>query len=196
MFKTGLGIVREEGVLKLWTGFTPAIWRHIIYSGSRMLLYEKLRDDVFHKNLDGTFTIWKSVIAGVTAGATAQFLSSPADLVKVQMMMEGRRRLMGEPPRVKTASDAFMKIYRQGGFRGLWKGSIPNVQRAAVINLGDLTTYDTAKSHLLKYTQLPDSYVVHFLSSVCAGFVASVVGTPADVIKTRVMNQPTDKNGR
>lgn len=32
-------------------------------------------------------------------GAIAQFLASPTDLVKVQMQMEGRRRLEGLPPR-------------------------------------------------------------------------------------------------
>ena len=31
--------------------------------------------------------------------------------------------------------------------------------------------------------------------SACAGLVASIMCTPADVIKTRVMNQPTE-NGR
>lgn len=98
----------------------------------------------------------------------------------------------------------------------MWKGSIPNVQRAALVNLGDLTTYDTAKQVIMKKTGLPDSHLLHclsrfvtvivfainlilqltvFLFSVCAGLVAATLGTPADVVKTRVMNQPTDKNG-
>jgi len=29
-------------------------------------------------------------------------------------------------------------IFREGGFRGLWKGWVPNVQRAALVNLGGL----------------------------------------------------------
>lgn len=41
----------------------------------------------------------KSAIGGVTSGALAQFIASPADLVKVQIQMEGRRRLLGKPPR-------------------------------------------------------------------------------------------------
>lgn len=35
----------------------------------------------------------------------------------------------------------------------------------------------------------------HVCFSICAGLVAATLGTPADVVKTRVMNQPTDKNG-
>lgn len=45
-------------------------------------------------------------------------------------------------------------------------------------------------------TSLPDCHTVHIISSVCAGLVAATMGTPADVVKTRVMNQPTDANGR
>jgi len=36
---------------------------------------------------------------------------------------------------------------------------------------------------------------VIYYFSICAGLVAATLGTPADVVKTRVMNQPTDKNG-
>ncbi|XP_014278841.1 mitochondrial uncoupling protein 4 isoform X2 [Halyomorpha halys] len=195
MVKTGLGIVHEEGFLKLWQGITPAIYRHVVYSGIRIVTYEYLRQNVLKKNDDGSFPIWKSAISGVTSGSVAQFFASPADLVKVQIQMEGKRRLLGKPPRVLSASHAFQKILSEGGIRGLWKGSIPNVQRAALVNLGDLTTYDTAKQFILTHTSLQDSHTTHILSSGCAGLVAATMGTPADVVKTRIMNQPTDANG-
>jgi hypothetical protein len=38
-------------------------------------------------------------MSGVTSGALAQFFASPTDLVKVQIQMEGKRRLLGKPPR-------------------------------------------------------------------------------------------------
>lgn len=80
--------------------------------------------------------------------------------------------------------------------RALWAGWIPNVQRAALVNLGDLTTYDTAKHYILRKTSLQDNSLCHGLSSACSGLVAATLGTPADVIKTRIMNQPRDVNGR
>lgn len=143
-----------------------------------------------------TLPLWKSALCGVSAGAVAQWLASPADLVKVQIQMEGKRRLMGEPARVHGAAHAFKEIVRRGGISGLWKGSIPNVQRAALVNLGDLTTYDTIKRMIMIKLNMPDCHTVHVLSSICAGFVAAIMGTPADVVKTRIMNQPTDDKGR
>ena len=41
----------------------------------------------------------KAVLSGLSAGGMAQFIASPTDLVKVQMQMEGKRRLDGKPPR-------------------------------------------------------------------------------------------------
>lgn len=59
MIRTAVGVVSQEGILSLWTGLSPALGRHLIYSGIRMGLYEKLRDDVLGRNPDGSFPIYK-----------------------------------------------------------------------------------------------------------------------------------------
>lgn len=123
-------------------------------------------------------------------------MASPADLVKVHVQMEGKRRLMGLKPRVHSSTDALKQILKRGGVKALWKGSIPNVYRAALVNLGDLTTYDFAKRNIMNKTKLPDCHTVHIMASICAGLVAATMGTPMDVVKTRIMNQPTDEKGR
>jgi len=51
------------------------------------------------QNFNFLFTFRKSAISGVMSGVVAQYAASPADLIKVQIQMEGKRRLMGEPPR-------------------------------------------------------------------------------------------------
>jgi len=59
MLRTAAGIWTGEGVLSLWKGLPPALYRHVIYSGLRMLLYEHLRDDILGKNPDGSFPVYK-----------------------------------------------------------------------------------------------------------------------------------------
>ncbi|XP_016342930.1 mitochondrial uncoupling protein 4-like isoform X1 [Sinocyclocheilus anshuiensis] len=81
MLSTALGIVREEGPLNLWQGVTPGIYRHLVYSGGRMLAYEQLRESVLGRSEDGIFPVWKAVIGSIISGALGQFITSPTDLV-------------------------------------------------------------------------------------------------------------------
>lgn len=190
LFTMMRGIVVEEGFTALYQGLPAAVMRHVIYTGARMGVYEELRG-AMGKNADGSFPIWKAMICGMSAGAVSQLVASPTDLVKVQMQTEGRRVLLGQPRLYKGTMDCFSTILRTNGVAGLWRGWVPNVQRAALVNLGELTAYDTMKQYILRNTTLEDNMCTHTLSSACSGVVAATVGTPADVIKSRIMSQGT-----
>lgn len=73
MVRTALGVVKNEGLFHLWNGLSPALYRHVIYSGIRMALYEKIRDDIFGKNEDGTYPVHKAALTGLIVGGFAQF---------------------------------------------------------------------------------------------------------------------------
>ena len=193
--RTLLGVVREEGLARLWQGVTPGMARHFVYSGLRMNLYDLLRRER-RARVNTELGLVDRAAMGMVAGGLAQFVASPADLIKVRMQMEGRRRLQGLPSRVTTIRAALLQALREGGLRSLWAGAGPNVQRAALVNLGDLTTYDQTKTALVGAGWDPASWITHGLSSLTAGLAAATLGTPADVIKARVMNQPVDHTGR
>ncbi|KHJ85840.1 hypothetical protein OESDEN_14424 [Oesophagostomum dentatum] len=189
MFQVTYDIVRKEGALSLWTGVGPAITRHYIYTGIRMGGYETLRGMIFDEQKEKTFPVWKSMICGSVAGLVAQFAASPTDLVKVQMQMEGLRRLQRLPLRYTGALDCFASLYRTQGFFGLWLGWIPNCQRAALLNMADIATYDFVKHKLLMDFSFPDNWITHAVASACAGLSAAIVSLPSDVVKTRMMDQ-------
>ena len=70
-----------------------------------MSAYEEIRNKLT-KNDNNGFPIWKKVVAGMLAGGIGQLMASPTDLIKTQIQMEGRRRMLGQPPRVKGTWDA------------------------------------------------------------------------------------------
>lgn len=105
--------------------------------------------------------------------------------VKVRLQADGRLH----KPRYTGTLDAFMRIPRQEGLIGLYRGVTPTLVRAAAINGSGIATYDHTKHTLLRLTPLTDSIVTHILSSGVSGFLSALVSTPFDVIKTRIMNQ-------
>lgn len=64
MIKTALGIVNEEGAHKLWQGITPALYRHVVYSGIRIVAYESIRDNILKNEVDGYVPIWLVIVLG------------------------------------------------------------------------------------------------------------------------------------
>lgn len=42
----------------------------------------------------------------------------------------------------------------------------------------------------------PDNRLIQFMGAMTAGFTSAVLSTPADVVKSRIMNQPVDEKGR
>ncbi|XP_063497457.1 putative mitochondrial transporter UCP3 isoform X3 [Symphalangus syndactylus] len=68
--------------------------------------------------------------------------------------------------------------------------TLPNIMRNAIVNCAEVVTYDVLKEKLLDYHLLTDNFPCHFVSAFGAGFCATVVASPVDVVKTRYMNSP------
>lgn len=123
-----------------------------------------------------------------------QVVASPADLVKVRMQADSVMVSRGLEPRYSGPVDALNKIVRTEGIGGLWKGVFPNVQRAFLVNMGELGCYDQAKRFVLRNNIADDNIYGHTLSSIISGLAATTLSCPADVVKTRMMNEGMDKH--
>ena len=102
------------------------------------------------------------------------------------MQSEGRL-LPGQLPRYSGVINAYSTIIRQEGVLGLWTGLGPAVLRNSIINATELASYETAKEFLVYKLGVPDNLIAHFSAGAAAGLMATIIGNPVDVIKTRVM---------
>jgi len=134
----------------------------------------------------GTFLCPKKVLAGLTTGAVAIAIANPTDLVKVRLQAEGKLP-PGVPRRYSGALNAYSTIVRQEGVGALWTGLGPNVARNAIINAAELASYDQVKETILKIPGFTDNVVTHLFSGLGAGFFAVCIGSPVDVVKSRMM---------
>jgi len=173
--------IRNTPINKLYKGLKPAVFRHFIYRGTKINIYENLRNNL-SSHIDNLFL--SRVIASFTAGSMSQFIANPADVLKIQMIHTSESSL------IKTTKS----IFRRHGMKGFYKGWQPNVLRGGAVNLGELTTYDQAKSLILYYRPKEDILTYSF-SSLCSGLVSSTLSTPFDVAKTNMMSNINKYNG-
>lgn len=80
------------------------------------------------------------------------------------------------------------QMVKEEGPSSLARGVGPNVFRAILMNASQLASYDFFKAELLKTPYFDDNIACHFTASFAAGTVATTVCSPADVLKSRIMN--------
>lgn len=184
-------IVHEEGAEALWKGASPALMRQVSYTSICMVLYEPLRD-IFgaNKGPRSEVPFLNKFLAGGCAGAIGISIANPVDVIKVRMQADKTGLLY------RSVGDAFTKIYQREGLRGFLRGMPPNIQRGFVVNAAELGTYDHSKEFLITSGLLPDGIFAHTGASFIAGLAGAAASNPIDVMKTRLMSQPTDASGR
>ncbi|CAA2933650.1 mitochondrial uncoupling protein 3 [Olea europaea var. sylvestris] len=193
-FRIVFQIAKDDGVFGLYRGLSPAVVRHFFYTPIRIVGYEHLRNLV--PSYDNSPSLFSKAVMGGVSGVIAQVISSPADLVKVRMQADGRMVSQGLQPRYAGIFDALKKIFHAEGFGGFWKGVFPNVQRAFLVNMGELACYDHAKRLVIKNQICNDNIYAHTLSSIMSGLSATALSCPADVVKTRMMNQAVNDENK
>ncbi|KJE94854.1 solute carrier family 25 [Capsaspora owczarzaki ATCC 30864] len=182
-------VVRDSGVLGLYNGLSASLLRQATYSMMRFGSY-----DVIKKQLEdpsrAPLTVGYKITAGILAGAIGGLCGNPADVVNVRMQADGR--LPVEQRRnYRHAFDGLRRMVTEEGAAALFKGVVPNLQRAVLMTAAQLATYDQTKQFLMEQYGCKDTVLTHLYASMASGFVATVVTQPVDVIKTRIMNSKT-----
>jgi len=184
------GIIANEGPKALYNGIVPGLQRQMAFSAIRIGAYETVKNCYRQKtNCDsGIGFLFVRIAAGITTGTLAILSAQPTDVVKVRMQAEMKKR--GEKSQYKGVMDAYATIAKKEGIQGLYKGTFPNIVRNCIINVGEIVVYDVAKEAILNKGLLEDGIKLHFSAAVIAGFTATLVASPVDVVKTRFMSSP------
>ncbi|KAL7678447.1 putative mitochondrial carrier domain protein [Plasmopara halstedii] len=193
MLHTIQTMIKHEGLSALWNGATPALLRQVSYTSICMVLYEPLRNTFgasVHHCANGEVSFMNKFLAGGCAGAIGISIANPVDVIKVRMQANRSGKLYS------GVGDAFSVIYKREGFRGFLRGMSPNIKRGFVVNAAELGTYDHSKELLISSGLLKEGVLAHTGASCVAGLAGASASNPIDVVKTRLMSQPTDVKGK
>jgi hypothetical protein len=192
MLRTAAHIFRTEGLLAMYGGLSAAALRQFVYGGIGVGLYVPMRTLVIGEGVDAkTAPLWQRMLAGALSGSLGQVVANPFDVVKVRLQADGRLKSLGQAPRYRGTLQALTAIGREEGARGYLRGMGPSVGRAAVINGCGIASYDASKGVVQRALGSDKGLLPQVGASLVSGLVSALVSTPFDVIKTRMMNQPS-----
>ncbi|KAI5712995.1 hypothetical protein M8J76_008988 [Diaphorina citri] len=182
-------ILRKEGVFAMYNGLSAGLLRQATYTTTRLGTYNLLLNKF--KAEDGTPpNFFQKAAFGIAAGATGAFVGTPAEVALIRMTADGRL----PPAERRNYKNVFHALYRmtsQEGVLTLWRGTIPTMGRAMVVNAAQLASYSQAKQFLLSLSYFEENIFCFFVSSMISAFITTVASMPVDIAKTRIQNMKT-----
>jgi len=194
LISAGVDVIKNDGILGLYSGISASILRQLTYTTVRFGMYEKISSSILEGRSEA-LPFYQKLAIGCLSGFIGGVAGNPADMVNVRMQND--MRLPKEMRR--NYSHAFNGLYRvavEDGFRTLFAGVSMTATRGLLITIGQVAVYDQTKQMLIGTGYFKDNVVTHLTSSVFAGTVATIMTQPFDVMKTRLMNaKPGEYNG-
>ena len=166
--------------------------RQLTYSTVRFGVYEDLKvrfapppDPVTGKS--PPTSMLNLILMSAASGALGGIAGNPADILNVRMQADASKPA-AERLNYKHAIDGLIRMIREEGAGSVFRGVGPNAARALLMTSSQLSSYDGFKRICTNSFGMGDNMGTHFVSSLAAGFVATSLCNPVDVIKTRIMN--------
>ncbi|KAK2813499.1 hypothetical protein FQN49_008297 [Arthroderma sp. PD_2] len=195
MLRTIVHVCKNDGFLGLYSGLSASVLRQLTYSTTRFGIYEELKSRV-NKSSSSPPSLLTLIAMASVSGFIGGLVGNPADVLNVRMQSDAA--LPPEKRRnYKHAFHGLSQMIRSEGISSAFRGVWPNSARAVLMTASQLATYDTFKGICISNLGMKDNLTTHFTSSFMAGFVATSVCSPVDVIKTRIMHaSPAESKGQ
>ncbi|KAG0020091.1 hypothetical protein BGZ82_011694 [Podila clonocystis] len=149
VFQGVVTMVQQEGVLSLWRGLAPTLWRDVPFSAIYWMGYENIKrrlvawDSRHSKPSLNEFEV--AFASGALSGMIAAVLTTPFDVAKTRRQVD-----LDQPVHTKMI-DLMRAIVREEGYRGLWRGLTARVAKVAPSCAIMISTYEIGKKALSEH---------------------------------------------
>ncbi|CAF3782584.1 unnamed protein product [Adineta steineri] len=179
-------IFRKEGFRGIYSGLSAGLFRQATYATTRLGIYQILLERF--RDQDGRPpSIFVNLLLGVVSGGLGSLIGTPAELALIRMTLDGRLP-MNERRNYAHVFDALARITREEGILKLWRGAIPTVTRAMIVNAAQMPSYSQAKQLIMSMDLMQQGLPLHAVSSLIAALITTIVSLPIDIVKTRYQN--------
>lgn len=180
---------QKHGILAFYNGLSAALLRQATYTTARMGVYQ-MEVDAYRLEFGKAPNIFASMGMGIFAGACGAIVGNPAEVSLIRMTAD-KKLPEAERRNYKNVLDALRRIVTEEGVLVLWRGSVPTVGRAMVVNMVQLAAYSQFKQLFRDTLNMSEGIGLHTVASMCSGFLTTVASMPLDMAKTRIQQQKT-----
>lgn len=178
-------VIRNEGITGIYAGLGAGLLRQASYTTVRMGVYNTVLEAYSKDGKQPNFAAKAGI--GMLAGCVGSIFGNPAEISLIRMTSDGRLPA-AERRNYTGVVNALTRIVREEGVLTLWRGVIPTMGRAMVVNAAQLASYSQAKELLLNTKYFEDNLKCHFTASTISGFITTVASMPVDIAKTRIQS--------
>lgn len=141
VFDAVIRIAKEEGILTWWRGCIPMIFRAMAMNAGMLAAYDQSRN-FFLSHMKNILVI--NLCATAVAGFSCAFFSLPFDMMKTRLMNMSKDAAGNL--QYKGLWDCFIKILKNDGVLGFWKGFLTYYFRCAPHSMVILLTMEGLNS--------------------------------------------------
>jgi solute carrier family 25 (adenine nucleotide translocator) protein 4/5/6/31 len=137
-----MSTVRKQGLTGLYTGWSVTVAGAFVYRAGQLGLFKQIQDMNPYATDRGTIGAVSSFIAVTTARTAIMPFNYPFDTVRRRMMLQSEKPLAER--QYKGSVDCFKKVMAKEGFKGMYKGMVPELFRGVGGSLV-IVAYDRVK---------------------------------------------------
>ncbi|XP_051792051.1 mitochondrial folate transporter/carrier isoform X1 [Erpetoichthys calabaricus] len=190
-------IWRQEGLRGLYQGVTPNIWGAGASWGLYFFFYNAIKAYKQEGN-QGDLRASQHLISAAQAGALTLCITNPIWVTKTQLVLQYDAGVDQSKKQYRGMVDALVKIFRQEGIPGLYRGFLPGLLGTSHGAL-QFMAYEELKKKYNKHRSLPlDAKLNSFEYITMAGFskIFAVSATyPYQVVRARLQDQHNNYMG-
>ncbi|EHB16415.1 Calcium-binding mitochondrial carrier protein SCaMC-3, partial [Heterocephalus glaber] len=176
-------MVQEGGILSLWRGNGINVLKIAPESAIKFMAYEQIKRAI--RGQQDTLHVQERFVAGSLAGATAQTIIYPMEVLKTRLTLRRTGQYSG-------LLDCAWRILEQEGPRAFYRGYLPNVLGIIPYAGIDLAVYETLKNRWLQQCS-HESANPGILVLLACGTISSTCGQiasyPLALVRTRMQAQ-------
>lgn len=141
-------LVRNQGMLSLWRGLGPTLWRDVPFSGIYWASYESWKKYFEQRGRSGA---WFAFISGAVSGTSAALITSPFDVLKTRRQALVMSSTAGS---IRASTGTFpllAKIVRTEGMSALFAGILPRTAKIAPACGIMISCFEVRLWHIIPY---------------------------------------------